>query len=135
MFKLVENRLYAYADDYTLLAVVRKPADRPAVVASLNRNLARIQEWCNHRCMLLNPSKTKASVVLIQGCEPSPWWLGLVGVSIHTSPNLDILGVKFDSKFTFNDHIRGIASRVTQRIGILRLLIRIFGDISVLLCS
>ena len=31
MFQLMENRLYAYADDSTLLAVVRKPADRPAV--------------------------------------------------------------------------------------------------------
>ena len=35
MFELVENRLYAYADDSTLLAVVRKPADRPDVAASL----------------------------------------------------------------------------------------------------
>ena len=38
MFELVESRLYAYADDSTLLAVVRKPADRPAVAASLNRH-------------------------------------------------------------------------------------------------
>ena len=59
MFELVENRLYAYADDFTLLAVVRKPADRPDVAASLNRDLARIQEWCNHRCMILNDNKTK----------------------------------------------------------------------------
>ena len=36
MFQLVENRLYAYADESTLLAVVRKPADRPAVDESLN---------------------------------------------------------------------------------------------------
>ena len=43
MFELVENRLYAYADDSTLLAV-----DRPAVVASLNKDLTRILEWCNH---------------------------------------------------------------------------------------
>ena len=48
MFELVENRLYAYADDSTLLAVVRKPADGPAVAASLNRDLASIQERCNH---------------------------------------------------------------------------------------
>ena len=44
MFKLMENRLYAYADDSTLLAVVGKPADRPAVGACLNRDMARIQE-------------------------------------------------------------------------------------------
>ena len=47
-FQLVENRLFAYADESTQLAVVRKPADRPAVAASLNGDLARIQEWCNH---------------------------------------------------------------------------------------
>ena len=34
MFELVENRLFAYADDFTLLAVISKPADRPAVAAS-----------------------------------------------------------------------------------------------------
>ena len=59
MFELVENRQYAYADDSTLLTVVRKPADRPAVPASLNRELARIQEWSNHLCMTLNPNKYK----------------------------------------------------------------------------
>ena len=36
ILELVENRLYAYADDSTLLAVERKPADRYDVVASLN---------------------------------------------------------------------------------------------------
>ena len=63
LFELMENRLYAYADDSTLLIVVRKPADRPAVAPSLNMGFARIQEWCNHWCMILNLNKTKALVV------------------------------------------------------------------------
>ena len=50
MFELVENRLYAYADDSTLLLVA----------ASLNRDIARIQEWHNNWCMILNSNKTKA---------------------------------------------------------------------------
>ena len=45
MFELVENRLFAYTDDSTLLAVVRKPAARPAVAPSLNMVFARIREW------------------------------------------------------------------------------------------
>ena len=40
MFELVKNRLYAYAVS-TLLVVVRKPAGRPAVAASLYMDLAR----------------------------------------------------------------------------------------------
>ena len=45
MFELVENRLYAHDGDSTLLAVVRKPADRPAVAASFNRDLAFTGTW------------------------------------------------------------------------------------------
>ena len=42
--------------------------------------------------------------------------------------------MKFDSRLTFEDHVRGIASRVSQRNGILRLVKRVFVDTSVLLC-
>ena len=48
MFELVENRLFAYADDSSLLSAVHQPSDRPAVISSLNRDLSRIQEWCDH---------------------------------------------------------------------------------------
>ena len=58
MFELVENRPYAYADDSRLLAVVRKPADKPEVAPDLSRTLARIHELCNHGCTILNPKKT-----------------------------------------------------------------------------
>ena len=63
MFELVENRLYTYADDSTLLEVVRTPADRPAVAVSLNNDLAWINECCNHCCMILNLNKTKALMI------------------------------------------------------------------------
>ena len=60
--------------------------------------------------------------------------LVLSGVSIRAGPNLIILGVKFDSKLIFEDHVHCIVSRVSQRIGILKLVKRIFVDTSVLLC-
>ena len=56
-----------------------------------------------------------------------------LGFPFALVPSLDILGVKFDSRFTFEDHVRGILSRVSQRIGIFRLLKRAFVDLSVLL--
>ena len=116
MFQLVENRLYAYAEDSTLLAVVRKPSYKPAVAASLNRDLARIQEWRNHWCMILNPNKTKGLVVSrSMTVNPSHADLVLSGVSIFASPNHDIFGVKFDVRLTFEEHERGIVSRVSQK--------------------
>ena len=64
MFELFENSLFAYADNSTLLPVaddstLHTTGNRPAVAASLNKDLARIQDWCNYLCMMLNLNKTK----------------------------------------------------------------------------
>ena len=107
--RLVENWLYAYADDSTLLAVVSKPADRPVAAASLNWDLVHDteQKQLNHWCLIMNPNKTKALVVSRSRTVNHPKGdLVLSGASICASSNLDIFGVKFDSRFTFEDHVR-----------------------------
>ena len=84
--------------------------------------------------MILNPNKTNALVgSRSRTVNPPHGDLVLSWVSICASPNLDILGVKFESKLTFEDHVRGIVSHVSQRIDILRLVKRLFMDTSVLL--
>ena len=69
LFELMEDRLYYYIDASTLLAAIHKSVDRTA--ASLNRDLARIREWCSHWCMILNPNKTQALVVSRYWDSPS----------------------------------------------------------------
>ena len=82
MFDLVENRLFVYVDDTSQLSVIRKPADRPAVAAFLSKDLACIQEWCHHWCMILNPNKAKAFVITISRTVKSPLgYLVLSGIS------------------------------------------------------
>ena len=101
LFEHVENMLYAHADNSTSVAVVRKPADRPAVASSLNRDLASIQELCNHWCGILNPYKTKTLVVSrSRTMNPPHGDLVLSAVSICADPNLGILGVKSESRLT-----------------------------------
>ena len=131
MFELVENRLFASADDSTLQAVVHKPANRPAVAASLNRDLARIQEWCNHWCLILNPNKTKALVVIRSGTmsHGELACLGFLSELVPTSTSLALsLTVSSPSKTMCEELFP-----VSQRICILRLVKRIFVDTSVLL--
>ena len=85
---------------------------------------------------ILNPTETKALVDnRSRTVNPLHCDLVLSGVSIRDNPNLYILGVKFDSKLSLKDHVRGIISRVSQIIDILRLMKRIFLDTSVLLRS
>ena len=47
LFSTVENKLYGYADDSTLVAVVPSPGERVAVSKSMNRDLNRVSVWCN----------------------------------------------------------------------------------------
>ena len=83
--------------------------------------------------MILNPNKTKAlEVSRYTTVNPPRGDFVFSEVSIYASPNLDILGVKFDSRLTFEDHVLGSVSRVSQRIGILRLGKRVYVDTSVL---
>ena len=84
--------------------------------------------------MTLKHNKTKALVVSrFRTVNPPHVDLVLSGVFICASPKLDILDIMFDSKLTFEDHVRDIVSRVSQRIGILRLVKRLFAETSVLL--
>ena len=46
LFSIVENKLYGYADDSTLVAVVPSPGERVAVSESMNRDLNRVSVWC-----------------------------------------------------------------------------------------
>ena len=50
-----------------------------------------------------------------------------------TSNSFKILGVLFDSKFTFEQHLRSISSSIAQKVGLLRKSYKIFGDQMVLL--
>ena len=83
---------------------------------------------------MLNHNKTRVLVVSrSKTVNPPHGDLVLSGVSIRVSSNFDILGGKFHSKISFEDYVRGMVSRVSQRICNLRLVKRIFVDTSVLL--
>ena len=56
--------------------------------------------------MILNPNKNKALVVSrTRTVTPPHGDLILSMVSIRASPNLNIHGVKFDNRLTFEDHV------------------------------
>ena len=128
----LENQLVAYADDATLIAVIPSPDQRQLVSDSLNRDLAKINDWCNLWGMKLNPTKTQSMIVSrSRTLLPEHPDLLLNNVVLSTYSSFKILGILFDSKFTFEQHIRSISSSVAQKIGLLRKSHKIFGDLSV----
>ena len=136
LFSIVENKLYGYADDSTLVAVVPSPGNRVAVSESMNHDLNRVSVWCNLWGMKLNASKTKTMIVS-RSCTVHPQFtpLTLDGTVLKESADFVILGVMFDAKMTFEKHLRSVSSATAQRLGIMRKSWQGFHDWSLLLRS
>ena len=130
LFSILENKLIGYADDSTLMAVVPSPGVRVAAVAeSLNRDLGRVSEWCNLWGMKLNASNTKTMIVSRwRTMHPQSPPLTIGGTVLKESDDLDILGVTFDSRMTFEKHFHSVSRAASQRLGILRRSWRVFHD-------
>ena len=117
----LENQLVAYADDATLIAVIPSPHHRHLVSESLNRDLAKIYDWCSLWGMKLNANKTQSMIVSrSRTVYPNHRDLFINNVVLTTCGSFKILGVLFDSKFAFEQHVRSISSSVAQKIGLLR---------------
>ena len=59
--------------------------------------------------------------------------LTIGGTLLKESDDLVILGVSFDSKMTFEKHLRSVSRAASQRLGILRKSWRVFHDTSFLM--
>ena len=121
LFSILENKLYAYSDDFTLVAVVPSPGKRVAVSESVNRDINRV--LCG---VIVSRSRT---------VHPQLTPLTLNGTVLKESADLVILGVMFDAKITFEEHLRSVSSAAAQRLGIMRKSWQVFHDRSLILRS
>ena len=60
--------------------------------------------------------------------HPQPTPLTIDCTVLKESDDLDILGVTFDSKLTFEKHLRSVSRAASQRLGIFRKSWRVFHD-------
>ena len=125
----MENKLIGYADDSTLIAVVPSLGLRVAVAESLSRDLVKVNEWCDIWGIKLNASETKNMIVsrsrTMHSQSPA---LTIDGTVLKESDDLVILGVTFDSKMTFEKHLRSISRAASQWLGILGKSWQVFHD-------
>ena len=85
--------------------------------------------WCDLWGMKLNASKTKTIIVSrSRTMYPQSPLLTVDGTVLKESNDLDILGVTFDSKLTFEKNLRSVSRAASQRFGILRKSWRVFHD-------
>ena len=99
------------------------------VAESLKSDLVTVNAWCDHCGMKLNASKTKTMIVSrSRTMHPQSPPLTIDGSVLKESDDLDILGASFDSKLTFEKHLRSVSRAASERLGILRKSWRVFHD-------
>ena len=101
------------------MAVVPSPGVRVTVADSLIRDLGRISAWCDLWGMKLNASKTKTMIVSrSRTMHPQSLLLSIGGTVLKEYDDLVIVGVTFDSKMSFEKHLRSVYRAASQRLGI-----------------
>ena len=105
----------------------------PTVAVSDPCPIDRVSEWCGHWGMKLIASQVKTMIVS-RSRTLHPQWppLTIGGTVLKESDDLNILGVTFDSKITFEKHLRSVSRAASQKLGILRNSWRVFHDRSLL---
>ena len=117
----VVNDFLAYADDSILVSTIPSPKDRTDSATKLKDDLLHVKSWCDLWGMKMNALKTKSFVVSrSRAIHPSH-----PDIIINTEPlenvsTMKFLGVTFDPKLTFEQHINQVSSRAASKIGIIR---------------
>ena len=91
------------------------PGVRFTIAELLKRDLVKVSEQCDFRGMKLSASKTK-TLVISRSCTMHPQSppLTIGGTVLKESVDLDIVGVTFDFKMTFEKYLRSVSRTASQ---------------------
>ncbi|XP_015118947.1 uncharacterized protein LOC107042420 [Diachasma alloeum] len=116
--KIVNSRYLFYADDLQIYCGC-DPTELHHCFEQLNADISRIHDWALANGLQLNVSKTTAIVFgarrYINAVDmTSLRHLGCVGTAIEFVSSVRNLGVIFDSKLTFGNHVQLVTSKINS---------------------
>ena len=116
----VEN-LTCFADDKFPLVWNK---DKAVLVGQMETKLKKITDWLTKSGMKVNESKTE--LCLFHRGDTRPITLNINGIEITSKSTINILGVIFDAKLQWSDHISHAIKRSMNALNAIRLIRRYF---------
>ena len=89
--------------------------------AKLSKALKLIEAWCSKWRIKLNAGKTQL-IVFSVGPKPELIDLELFGEPIIQTQTTKLLGILFDRRLSFKDHMKDLMTKVYRRLNLLKLL-------------
>ena len=113
--------LTSYADDFTAAASSSNPQ---AAADALAAHAADVVSWVEEKGLLLSAPKSSVTLFTSDRCRESHLRpnIPLSGSPLPLDRTPRVLGVTFDTHFTFSPHITNLADRAQNRIRILKAL-------------
>ena len=111
-------RLSQFADDMGIWA---HATNAKWVKAKLSKALKLIEAWCSKWRIKLNAGKTQL-IVFSVGPKPELIDLELFGEPIIQTQTDKLLGILFDRRLSFKDHMKDPMTKVYRRLSLLKLL-------------
>ena len=108
-----------FADDCTLTSSFKAiPSTYSSVATNINSELITLNEWFNQNKISVNYSKTKY-IIFTYGKKVNFPSIHINQQIIHQTESIRFLGVFFDEKLNFREHLNYISGKISKWIGIL----------------
>lgn len=120
----VNSTCLLYADDLKLISNIDTVAD----CSSLQRDLDIISEWCSNNSLMLNAGKCNA-MSYTRRQSPIRYDYNLDGSTLNRPNTFNDLGVIFDHRLTFADHISHITASAYKILGFILRSIKDFNNV------
>jgi len=112
--------LITYADDITILSSHKQ---HKQAQAQIQPYLEQIHSWTQHNQLTLNATKTQTTLFTPDPAEYSTTLtLKIQNTELPTTRNPKILGVTFDPKLTYSQHIKQTTQKAKQTLKVIKAL-------------
>jgi len=117
----------AYADDCTLNFICHND-DHHTTIKYINETLKSIISWGKKWQVTLAPDKTQLMVISRRPRPPNLPNIKLDGKELDYKSSINILGIQFDQKLSFTEHVKEVAARTARKFACLRRVARFLDD-------
>jgi hypothetical protein len=103
-------KLIAFADDLAIMTRGNTPGEAEVFA---NLDLAKIEKWATENKMQFNENKSKAMLITRNRKNTI---INITLTILQVVKEVKYLGIYFDSRFTFDNHIRHIAKKKSTKL-------------------
>ena len=117
IFLTLGSDLHNFANDNTVTAVAETIQ---ALINSLEIKMSKAIQWMENNDMIANPEKFKSIVLTKHDEQTVGSEFNFSGITIYSSAEVDHLGVKLDTKLSFESHISKMCKKAAGQLNALK---------------